>query len=724
MLGEGGMGQVYLAEQIKMRRLCALKVMHTEQMHDADAAGRFGREAYNASRIMHPNVAAIYDFGETEDGRLYIAMEYVDGAPLSDLLRREQRLPIDRSIDIGIQVAEALAAAHELNIVHRDLKPDNVMLATGKGGRDVVKVVDFGIAKAVQTDGQQITRTGFIVGTPAYMSPEQISGDPLDGRSDIYALGCILFKMLTGTEPLGGPGQAVLMRRLTEPPPRPRSLNPSIPPALDDVVVRALARMAQDRFDSAEAFAQALRAASTAPREVSRGGAIWSALRARFLSWARPRPIAVVGPPPLAEPADAIVATPHSPALARPRVQWAGGAVTPQPGPSQSQTPAGTVAAAGAPAVAVAGAQPSPPVPWRIHVDPAAITPGPVDAAFPTTPQDQRRPTRGLAIPVTVAATGIVIAIALAVRHPDSPTKNARVQEPMAVPPPSASVTERDRPQGPSAIPGAVGDTVGGPRQTNVSRGSNAIAPTVTLRDFQAAELAALHTRDLAAQVGATPRELAHGDSLRLRAEGLAESGQYAGASGLATRADQAWAGAHRVAEERIKAVAPTTVTPTLGGETPKSTPPAGTTASRSSDTAAAPDARPPRPAGAPFTASTDTTTVAAAGAGDVRKVVTAYIAAVNTRQMAEMRRIWPTMPDDAAHNWQALFNAATDLSVKLVSADDPAVNGSHAQTDFAYSITGYVPSQGAIPSSTLHFRAKLERDAWGWRIVSMDRRK
>src|SRR6185437_16776126 len=111
----------------------------------------------------------------------------------------EGRLPIGCAVDIAGQIAEALAAAHELNIVHRDLKPDNVMLTKSRSGRDVVKVVDFGIAKAVQTDGQQITRTGFIVGTPAYMSPEQITGDPLDGRSDIYALGCILFKMLTGT---------------------------------------------------------------------------------------------------------------------------------------------------------------------------------------------------------------------------------------------------------------------------------------------------------------------------------------------------------------------------------------------------------------------------------------------------------------------------------------------------------------------------------------------
>src|SRR2546430_11455950 len=177
-LGEGGMGQVYLAEHVKMGRRSAIKVLNPSMVHDPDAVARFNREAANASRISHPNICAIYDFGETPDGLIYLAMEFVEGEPLTDVLAREGALPVTRAADICVQVAAALQAAHDLGIVHRDLKPDNVMLTRGRDGTDGVKVVDFGIAKAVGGEGgsQQVTRTGLGVGTPGVMSPEQPSG--------------------------------------------------------------------------------------------------------------------------------------------------------------------------------------------------------------------------------------------------------------------------------------------------------------------------------------------------------------------------------------------------------------------------------------------------------------------------------------------------------------------------------------------------------------------
>jgi len=147
-LGEGGMGQVYLGEHVKMGRRSAIKVMNPSMVHDPDAVARFNREASNASRITHPNVCAIYDFGETPDGLIYLAMEFIEGEPLTDLLEREGALPVPRATDIFLQTAEALQAAHDLGIVHRDLKPDNIMLTRRKSGGDTVKVVDFGIAKA------------------------------------------------------------------------------------------------------------------------------------------------------------------------------------------------------------------------------------------------------------------------------------------------------------------------------------------------------------------------------------------------------------------------------------------------------------------------------------------------------------------------------------------------------------------------------------------------
>jgi len=258
-LGEGGMGQVYLAEQVKMRRMCALKVMRPQLATDPDAVRRFGAEAENASRIAHPNVAAIYDFGETPEGLVYLAMEFVDGPSLASMLARERVMPPGRVAGIGKQVADALSAAHELGIVHRDLKPDNVMIVRAKDGTERVKVVDFGIAKAMADGRTQMTRTGFVLGTPAYMSPEQISGDKLDGRSDLYSLGCMLFEMLTGQSPFSGPtGEIVLHRRLTEEAPKARALSPDVPKDLDNVITRLLSRSVDDRFQNAAELSEAL----------------------------------------------------------------------------------------------------------------------------------------------------------------------------------------------------------------------------------------------------------------------------------------------------------------------------------------------------------------------------------------------------------------------------------------------------------------------------------
>jgi serine/threonine protein kinase len=267
LLGEGGMGRVYLAEHVKMGRKSALKVMSAAMMHDADAIGRFNREASNASRISHPNVAAIYDFGETADGLIYLAMEFVDGESLTALLEREGALAPERAADIARQIADALDAAHELGIVHRDLKPDNIMITRGRDGGDVVKVVDFGIAKAPGASTQAVTRTGLVVGTPEYMSPEQISGDALDARSDIYALGLVTFAMLTGALPFQSRSlQEAMLARLTEQPRTLEEARPdrSWPAPLQRAIDRALARDRNHRYGRASEFAAALKAGLSA----------------------------------------------------------------------------------------------------------------------------------------------------------------------------------------------------------------------------------------------------------------------------------------------------------------------------------------------------------------------------------------------------------------------------------------------------------------------------
>lgn len=269
-LGEGGMGQVYLAEHVKMGRRSAIKVMNPSMVHDPDAVARFNREAANASRITHPNVCAIYDFGETPEGLIYLAMEFVEGEPLTDLLAREQTLPLARAASIFLQVADALQAAHDLSIVHRDLKPDNIMLTRARDGSDIVKVVDFGIAKAVGgDDSQKVTKTGLVVGTPEFMSPEQLSGDPLDGRSDVYSLALVLFKMVTGKLPFEGTTvQDTMVKRLTDDPASLADTRPDLrfPPGLQACLDSALARRPVDRYQSAAKFADDVAAVLGAPR--------------------------------------------------------------------------------------------------------------------------------------------------------------------------------------------------------------------------------------------------------------------------------------------------------------------------------------------------------------------------------------------------------------------------------------------------------------------------
>ncbi len=263
-LGEGGMGQVYLAEHVKMGRKSALKVMNPGMNQDADAIARFNREASNASRLNHPNICAIYDFGETPDGLIYLAMEFIEGQSLTSLVEKSGALPPARAASIIHQSADALQVAHDAGIVHRDLKPDNIMIAKNRDGTDLAKVVDFGIAKAHSSDAQKVTKTGMVVGTPEYMSPEQLSGDKLDGRSDIYSLALVAFNCLTGTLPFPSESaQEAMIARLIEQPKTLAEMKPDIawPAEVQQVMDKALARDANERYQSAAQFGRELWAA-------------------------------------------------------------------------------------------------------------------------------------------------------------------------------------------------------------------------------------------------------------------------------------------------------------------------------------------------------------------------------------------------------------------------------------------------------------------------------
>jgi len=265
LIGEGGMGRVYLAEHVHMGRKSAVKVLSPALAFSAEASSRFHREAANASRINHPHVAAIYDFGEASEGVMYLAMEYVEGETLTELLQREGRLDVARAALLTKQSADALAAAHHLGIVHRDLKPDNIMVTRDMDGGDWVKVVDFGIAKSMGNSSQTLTTEGISIGTPEYMSPEQLAGDKLDARTDVYSLGVVLFHTLTGVLPYSRvTSRETLMRRLSSPPRQLRDVAPDVewPSDLQRALDRALAPDVDDRYSSVGDFGRDVLAAS------------------------------------------------------------------------------------------------------------------------------------------------------------------------------------------------------------------------------------------------------------------------------------------------------------------------------------------------------------------------------------------------------------------------------------------------------------------------------
>jgi serine/threonine protein kinase len=273
LVGEGGMGKVYSAEHIHMRKRVAVKVLHRELTTVPEVVARFEREAMAAANIDHPNVATATDFGKLTDGAVFLVLEFVQGKNLRDQIAGGP-FEIPRALHIARQIAGALGAAHTQSIVHRDLKPENVMLIEKGGDPDFVKVLDFGIAKVpfdqiakeapadAPKSGHVITRAGMVFGTPEYMAPEQALGQNVDGRADLYALGVILFEMITGGRPFTGDDKAsILGQQLSKPPPRlADKLGVTVPESVEQVVVRLLAKEVALRFQKAEEVADAIEA--------------------------------------------------------------------------------------------------------------------------------------------------------------------------------------------------------------------------------------------------------------------------------------------------------------------------------------------------------------------------------------------------------------------------------------------------------------------------------
>jgi serine/threonine protein kinase len=262
-LGEGGMGIVYLAEHPVIGRKVALKAIHPQYAKNPEVISRFVTEAKAVNQIGHEHIVDVTDFGTTAEGDFYFAMEYLQGAALVDLIQNGPPFAVFRALRIGAQIADALQASHDHGVIHRDLKPDNIFLVPHGDDPDFVKILDFGLAKLVDPTGAtptHSTQVGLILGTPYYMAPEQCEGKAeIDHRADVYALGVILFEMLTGKLPFGGDSYGeIMVKQINMAPPAARSIVPELPPVLDAILFRALAKNPAQRFQSMSALRAAL----------------------------------------------------------------------------------------------------------------------------------------------------------------------------------------------------------------------------------------------------------------------------------------------------------------------------------------------------------------------------------------------------------------------------------------------------------------------------------
>ncbi|MCK5245189.1 MAG: serine/threonine protein kinase, partial [Desulfobacterales bacterium] len=253
-LGKGSMGVVYEAHDPNIDRSIALKVLRPDRVTSKAFVERFLKEAKAVGRFSHPNIVTVYDVGQ-DHGTIYIAMEFLEGKPLDSAIR-EKSFTIDEIMNIGAQVAETLDCAHEKGIIHRDIKPSNILLMSN----GQIKITDFGIAHIEDPSAAQLTQAGEILGTPAYMSPEQVVGRPVDGRSDLYSLGVILYELSTGKRPFRGSNLAAVFNAVTrDSPPEPAKIKSGIPLDLSRVIMKSMGKAPDDRFQTGTAMVEALK---------------------------------------------------------------------------------------------------------------------------------------------------------------------------------------------------------------------------------------------------------------------------------------------------------------------------------------------------------------------------------------------------------------------------------------------------------------------------------
>jgi serine/threonine protein kinase len=454
LLGKGGFGAVFRATHIVTQQELVLKVLKPNLSEDETQIKRFLQEARTASRLSHPNTVRVYDFGQTDAGHLYIAMELLHGQELGQVLIDEGLLAPARAIHIAIGVLKSLAEAHQAGLVHRDLKPDNIFLCRVPGEDDFVKVIDFGIAKPIeQGDDGGLTRTGFTVGTPKYMSPEQVLNKGVEGRSDLYSLGVILYQSLSGELPLSGPSPVETMMAHVQQEPAALSLvcPQELPPGLEAIVMRALRKQPNERFVDAEDMRAAL-------EEVQEAAGLTTGRKARSAKMRAVTPLDMDTTSMHPMPPQGVRKTAPAPELVPPqRVETA---KTVQAKPLQAESislpdqvisvaPANTTVKTTAPQPTLRELTPP------VHLDATLDLPRQVKQAEPP------RAKRSYALPVVgaIAAIGVLVAVWLALGKdapaPTPPAEAAKSAADEAAPPVVAAPPSSPSPRVEEAAPPA-----------------------------------------------------------------------------------------------------------------------------------------------------------------------------------------------------------------------------------------------------------------------------
>jgi serine/threonine-protein kinase len=636
-VGEGAMGVVYRALDPVLNRSVAIKVMTDALARDDDLRGRFLREAQAAGSLQHPNVITVYDFGEV-DGHLYIAMEFVAGEDLEGVLARKAKLTLVQKIDILVDVLAGLGYAHKRGIVHRDIKPANIRI--DEEGR--ARIMDFGIARL---QSSKMTRTGLMVGTPAYMAPEQITAGAISPVTDLFSVGAVMYELLTGSKPFEGESlQSVFYKIVSSAPPAITTILPTLPASLNTIVMRALAKEPADRYASALDMANALTEAragvdreSTQPKAVSLRSAIATGLSTRptkKIPVYKKRPALIFGG------GGAIV------------VLLAGGAYL-----LGIRSNANTIAASGAqPAKSTTPAVPPP----------AAPASQPVPNPSPSQPVANSTPASGATTSPSPTTSANPAAASANSRQSKTPAKSATAE-------PSAE-------------------------------------ELTLLRSLQAS---AADERRRASEAGATPDQLRAGDDHSAAAIAATRQGKIAEAANHLNQATTAWTNAERDARSASAAAAAKARVADASPpkrETPVIPPPAPVTQGATVTQPVAVQPPPVTTQGPPK--------VVANPSVEIESVVAAYARAIESRDVAEVRRAYPGATQAQLNGFEEFFKTVRSIRAGFsVGSLDVRGDAADARLTGAYD---YVTNAGKTERQAVSFQASFRHDGGGWKLTSV----